>query len=486
MKLSILAACLAGCAASVPQLHGLKPEVQAQVAAAASLNCDSGTKNIPIASVNDDYCDCRDGSDEPGTAACSHTQVQFYCENKGFFPSEIPTSRVNDGICDCCDGSDEYNSGASCPQTCATLRADHDKEKAAQDAVLEAGREARLKIVTTSKLQKEEQYRRRTDLEVEKARLDKAVEDARALKVSEEAIEVQEQKAAAVATRKKVAVHLGLHDLSSEQLIELVLDLSVKVPLRSDVLSAIRGVQTSDASVIDQQEQAYKLTLAAHKKEVERVNQVNDDLKKAKEDARKLKEDAGETFEEENDDKYKPLEVPTPPERPIDQLFGKLTSDQSVPRPETKAAREALDSAESKARETQSELDAIEKKLQLQYGPDDVLFSLRDTCVEVKSGEYTYKMCWFGQAHQDHTSLGKMEPIGPSPRLNRIKFSGGAKCWNGPERSLTVTLTCGETQELGGIEEPSTCVYVATLQTPIACSPEATTAPTSTPSHDEL
>jgi protein kinase C substrate 80K-H len=28
--------------------------------------CKDGSQSIPLASVNDDYCDCIDGSDEPG------------------------------------------------------------------------------------------------------------------------------------------------------------------------------------------------------------------------------------------------------------------------------------------------------------------------------------------------------------------------------------------------------------------------------------
>ncbi len=59
--------------------------------------CFDGSNTIPFEWVNDDYCDCRDASDEPGTAACDNGV--FTCTNKGYKPVGIRSNRVNDGIC---------------------------------------------------------------------------------------------------------------------------------------------------------------------------------------------------------------------------------------------------------------------------------------------------------------------------------------------------------------------------------------------------
>ncbi|KAJ3127976.1 hypothetical protein HK100_009443 [Physocladia obscura] len=88
--------------------------------------CLDGSAKISAKSINDDYCDCRDGSDEPGTSACFN--AHFFCVGvnpknpKLYSFVQLPTSRINDGICDsqCCDGTDEYDGRVVCPVTCSS------------------------------------------------------------------------------------------------------------------------------------------------------------------------------------------------------------------------------------------------------------------------------------------------------------------------------------------------------------------------------
>ncbi|KAF6147731.1 hypothetical protein GIB67_006704 [Kingdonia uniflora] len=80
------------------------------------IKCKDGSKKFSKAQLNDDFCDCPDGTDEPGTSACPGGK--FYCQNAGHTPRLLFSSRVNDGICDCCDGSDEYDGRLNCTNTC--------------------------------------------------------------------------------------------------------------------------------------------------------------------------------------------------------------------------------------------------------------------------------------------------------------------------------------------------------------------------------
>ncbi|CAJ2645715.1 unnamed protein product [Trifolium pratense] len=81
------------------------------------IKCKDGSKSFSRDHrLNDNFCDCSDGTDEPGTSACP--AGKFYCRNLGSKPQFIVSSHVNDRFCDCCDGSDEYDGTIHCPNTC--------------------------------------------------------------------------------------------------------------------------------------------------------------------------------------------------------------------------------------------------------------------------------------------------------------------------------------------------------------------------------
>ncbi|KAJ4806625.1 Glucosidase 2 subunit beta [Rhynchospora pubera] len=97
-------------------LRGVAPRDEKYYFDGAVIRCRDGSGSFSRDRLNDGFCDCGDGTDEPGTSACP--EGKFYCRNNGDLPRFLFSSFVNDRICDCCDGSDEYESGITCPNTC--------------------------------------------------------------------------------------------------------------------------------------------------------------------------------------------------------------------------------------------------------------------------------------------------------------------------------------------------------------------------------
>lgn len=110
---------------------------------------------ISFDKINDDYCDCPDGSDEPGTSACPNGK--FYCENKGHFGQYIDSYKVHDGVCDyeiCCDGSDENNYEIGyipCPDKCKEINKDYNKRKDSKVKLVTEGLKIKEKLIEKSK-----------------------------------------------------------------------------------------------------------------------------------------------------------------------------------------------------------------------------------------------------------------------------------------------------------------------------------------------
>lgn len=155
--------------------------------------CLDGSKLIPFTWVNDDYCDCGDGSDEPGTTACANGW--FYCENAGHKPSYIPSSWVNDGVCDCCDTSDEYASRVQCVNNCSVLGREARLEQQKAEQLAREGNKLRLELVAKGKTMKTEHQSRLAKLRVD-------YEEAELIKKEKEILKTQVEERESLALEK--------------------------------------------------------------------------------------------------------------------------------------------------------------------------------------------------------------------------------------------------------------------------------------------
>ena len=144
---------------------------------------------MPALRVNDDYCDCPDGSDEPGTSACAHLSPfspqtpantvkdtvnttlalpGFYCKNKGHLPAYVPFTSVNDGICDyelCCDGSEEFEhvGGVKCADKCKEIGKEWRRlDEIRQKSLGNAAKKRKELVVEAGRLRKEVEDRIKT------------------------------------------------------------------------------------------------------------------------------------------------------------------------------------------------------------------------------------------------------------------------------------------------------------------------------------
>ncbi|XP_071454296.1 glucosidase 2 subunit beta isoform X2 [Hetaerina americana] len=152
----------------------------------SDFTCFDGSTVVSFLRVNDDYCDCKDGSDEPGTAACPNGS--FHCTNAGHKSVNIPSSRVNDGVCDCCDASDEYDSSANCVNNCGELGAAAWAEAMKLAEVSRKGNELRLTLSQQGKQMRQEKQERMQQLEKEQEEVERVKREKEYLKtVAEEA-----------------------------------------------------------------------------------------------------------------------------------------------------------------------------------------------------------------------------------------------------------------------------------------------------------
>lgn len=77
-------------------VRGVAPEAQQQFTKTLECLVNGERKVLAHEFVNDDFCDCDQGEDEPGTSACSHLlSSAFYCGNDGYFPKTVSAIAID-------------------------------------------------------------------------------------------------------------------------------------------------------------------------------------------------------------------------------------------------------------------------------------------------------------------------------------------------------------------------------------------------------
>ncbi|KAK3843673.1 MAG: glucosidase II beta subunit-like-domain-containing protein [Linnemannia gamsii] len=466
-------------------------------------SCLDGSKTIPFSAVNDDYCDCSDGSDEPGTSACG--TGNYYCSNIGHTPSSIKTSRVNDGVCDeeCCDGSDEYDGQTHCPNVCDEVGAKAREEYGRVQSIQNVGARLRRGFIKYGKANK---ISLNKELETLRGQIDEVKE---ALADAKDKLDVanaaQDAYLEGNKNEREAARKLQLEPIIQDQTKRLNYAVEIRDMLKhtlqnlkenhnknyhdlavKDTVSGFNEYIVAQSE--DKAETAQEEAIISSDRQIDGlmdetslvlrdIGTLYDLLEGMKRDynteyndeavlaAIKVADDFEVTWDSSKQDFVDVEPIILPEEQPVDNPEAEKIKET------TDLAQNAYNDAAEKESKVQDGIQDIERKLSMDLGHDETFAQFVDNCFDYKDTEYTYSICLFGDANQrshSSTHLGKFSGW-EGDNYDMQMYTGGAKCWNGPERSVKLVMTCGTTTEIISVTEPEKCEYLFKLQTPAVC-----------------
>nr|XP_050868685.1 glucosidase 2 subunit beta [Vespula vulgaris] len=498
-----------------------------------NFECLDGSLLIPFHYVNDDYCDCGDGSDEPGTSACRNGS--FYCKNFGHKSMYIPSTWVNDGICDCCDGTDEYSSNKQCVNNCHDLGKEARLEAQKVEELKRQGNKIRMEMASKGKQIK-------SDTQVHLMKLWVDYEEATRNKKEKEILKIQAEERETLVLEKYKTVEPK--DIPSEETTK------EKELSQSEVEDYFKMLDSDNSNTVTIAELQTRITFDKdhngvvsedeamfflnNKKEVslqefietawgnikpfvmleqgiftkpkhdeiekEEEEKVQETLEEKQGDVKEkqdnVEEEQGnveeEQVEEEQDNVEEEEGSTDEIEKEIEEQEQEVQYDEEtqVLIDEATSARERYQEAEKAVNDLNNEIKLIEEKLERDYGKEDEFVTLDGECFDYTDLEYIYSLCLFGKASQKSKSGGNEVSLGywsewvgaQDNKYSKMKYDKGLTCWNGPTRSTIVTLTCDKENKLVSVTEPNRCEYVMEFATPALCDSSTKLMDT----HDEL
>ncbi|XP_047427427.1 glucosidase 2 subunit beta [Mugil cephalus] len=475
--------------------------------------CLDGSRSIPFDRVNDDYCDCQDGSDEPGTAACPNGS--FHCTNAGFREAFIPSSRINDGICDCCDTTDEYNSGATCQNTCRELGRKEQESLREMAEIAKEGFMLKQQLIQEAKRSLEEKKAKVLEIQNNKKDLETKVEALRTVKETAEQPEKEAKERHLKAWEDQKAVIRMEKDKArmAEVFLELdddadgfvsVAELLTHAELDTDsdgsfteeeAKGLLGGVEKVDTlafeSLWDNIKEKYLSessadTQAPVETPQEEMREPASDHDSDQYPEDDIPEEEEEEEEDEDDDDADDGDYKAPPasrtqdKKDDDDDEGMMPPyDQETQNliDAAQKARDEFDAAEKALREVDDQIRNLEKEISFDFGPSAEFAYLYSQCYELSTSEYIYRLCPFNRVSQkpkfggSETNLGVWGKwAGPEDNIYSVmKYEHGTGCWQGPNRSTTVKLTCGKETVVTSTSEPSRCEYLMEFISPAVC-----------------
>uniref|UniRef100_A0A8C2PKC7 Glucosidase 2 subunit beta n=1 Tax=Capra hircus TaxID=9925 RepID=A0A8C2PKC7_CAPHI len=463
--------------------------------------CLDGSASIPFDQVNDDYCDCKDGSDEPGTAACPNGS--FHCTNTGYKALYISSRWVNDGVlCECSISG--FPSGLE-PSVIEKGR----KERETLQQMAEVTREGfRLKkiLIEDWKKAREEKQKKLIELQAGKKSLEDQVEVLRTLKEEaekpEEAAKEQhrrlweEQQATSKEQRERELAASAFQELDDDMDGTVsVAELQTHPELDTDGDGALSEGEAQTLLGGDTQMDAAffydRIWAAIRDKYRSEVLPTEYPPSPPAPDVMEPKEEqppmpSPPTEEEDEDEEDEETEEDEDEEDEDSQGEQPKDTAAPVPAPQTASPTEE-DRMPPYDEQTQAFINAAQEA---RNKFEEAERSLKDMEESIR---YIYRLCPFKLVSQkpklggSPTSLGTWGSwAGPDhDKFSAMKYEQGTGCWQGPNRSTTVRLLCGKETVVTSTTEPSRCEYLMELMTPAAC-PEPPPEYPVEGDHDEL
>eukprot|EP00043_Microstomoeca_roanoka_P025753 m.9769 g.9769 ORF g.9769 m.9769 type:complete len:474 (+) comp5818_c0_seq1:86-1507(+) len=459
--------CILCCSVDAGAVKGVKPENLSRYQPHdGNFACLDGSAFLQFSSVNDDFCDCKDGSDEPGTSACANGE--FYCANKLHIPEVLRSSRVNDGVCDCCDGSDEYSGLIICKNTCEEAGRAARQEAERLHRIQQEGYASKQQLIETALKTKQDKHARRKHVVEELEKVKELVQELEQLKEQAEHPEVEAKKEFDKSWQETVKAQ----EERAKRWLFSILDVNKDEVLTPEELKQHVTFGEGEDAITEE--------------DVMSAFETAEGETASGEKGLRFEQFAGDVYDkikhlfEHHEDFVKPYgEVDKPAyDEAIEQLIEVAEE-----------ARKAYQEADTKRFQLNKDLEVLEKHLGMDFGPEHEFLPLLDQCWEIEDREYRYKLCMFDKVTQEPKNGGRSTSLGTwrgwaageggHTDYHHAEFTDGEKCWNGPNRSTKVEFVCGPATRIVEVSEPNRCEYAMRVECAAVC-----TAPPLP--HDEL